>query len=506
MASLRRPRNPRWGLPPYAPVVVCQRSMLSVRSLRLVGLSTLGLVLGCTKAPSPSPPKAATSVPVVAPNPEEAPVVARGPEEAARVAAAEPPPPPCPILEVEVPEVPMGDDDLPVPEIVDPQHLTSFFERAAAVLRGRAEDHVRIAVYGDSNLTMDFLTGQMRRTLQQAYGDAGHGFVSFGRPWSHYKHMDVRHNMGSGWQAIACSTDPVMDRLYGLAGIAAESMSLRARSWVETAPADAPIGRSASHFDLFYLKGKRWGRFDIEADGEVIMSAEGHAPEVGLGHASFELPDGPHRVEVIANDKRHRVRVFGLAMERGEPSFVVDSFGVGSMNTASQARENPALNREMLKARGYDLIVFATGANDVFTLDVTPGHLRDIIAYHREVLPEAPVVFVTPADRGKTKTLRQTLDAIAQRHEIAKNNQAALWDLFAAMGGEGSMRQFYRRGMSMADHVHFNERGGTYMGLRFTHALWRALEKYVETHPEAGCGAEDVTAQIPGRKRTLARD
>lgn len=395
--------------------------------------------------------------------------------------------------------------DVAVPDIVDPKRLAAFFERAAAVLRGRSEDHVRIAVYGDSNLTMDFLTGQMRRTLQKTYGDAGHGFVSFGRPWSHYKHMDVRHNMGKGWQAIACSTDPVMDRLYGIAGIAAESMSLKARSWVETAPADAPIGQRASQFDLFFLKGKRWGRFDIEADGKVVMTAEGNAPDVGLGHARFELPDGPHRIEVVAKDKQHRVRVFGVAMERGEPSFVVDSFGVGSMNTASQAREDPALNREMLRARGYDLIVFATGANDGFTLDVTPGHLKDIIANHRAVLPEAPVLFLTPADRGKTKILKQTLDTIAQRKQIAKDNQAALWDLFAAMGGEGGMRNFYRRGMCMADHVHFSERGGTYMGLRLTHALWRALKRYVEAHPDAGCGPEDVRAQVPGRSESLAK-
>lgn len=407
------------------------------------------------------------------------------------------PPDTCGTLEVAVPEVPA--DDLPVPDLVDARHLASFYERAAAVIRGRAKDHVRIAVYGDSNLTMDFLTGQMRRTLQQTYGDAGHGYVALTRPWSHYQHMDVRHDAGSGWRSIACSTDPVMDRLYGIACIAAESMSLRARTWVETATSDAPIGQRASHFDFFFLRGPGRGAVTVEADGRVVATPAGEAPETGLGHAHFELPDGPHRVEVVATDAKRRARVFGLALERrGRPSFVVDAFGVGSLNTESQARADAALNRAMLRARRYDLVVFATGANDVFTLDVTPGHLAELIANHRRVLPDAPILILTPADRGKDKPLRQTLDAIEQRKAIAREHDAALWDLFTAMGGAGSMRAFYRRGLAMADHIHFNREGGTYMGLRFTHALWRGLRGYVDAHPRAGCGPKAERAHVVG--------
>ena len=108
---------------------------------------------------------------------------------------------------------------------------------------------------------------------------------------------------------------------------------------------------------------------------------------------------------------------------------------------------------------------------------------------HRKVLPEAPILFVTPSDRGRHKTFHLTKKAIAQRYEIAKDNDAALWDLFKAMGGERSMASFYRRGMAMQDHVHFNEKGGMYVGQRLTYALWRALDAYVEQHPRAGCPA-----------------
>ena len=68
--------------------------------------------------------------------------------------------------------------------IVDEAHdLDSFYARVSPVsVRGKAKDHVRIAVYGDSNMTMDFITGSMRRLLQGKYGDGGHGYVAMGRP------------------------------------------------------------------------------------------------------------------------------------------------------------------------------------------------------------------------------------------------------------------------------------------------------------------------------------
>src|SRR5690606_27501618 len=158
------------------------------------------------------------------------------------------------------------------------------------------------------------LTGQMRRTLQAAHGDAGHGFVSFGRPWSHYKHMDVRHEMKRGWQPYACSTHPTPDRLYGIAGIAAESSSVGAVTWVATAGEDAPIGRTASRFAVFFLRGERWGKFDIVADGEVVRSVDSHAAAIGLGVERFELDDAPHRIEIVARDRQNRVRMFGIAL------------------------------------------------------------------------------------------------------------------------------------------------------------------------------------------------
>jgi hypothetical protein len=110
-------------------------------------------------------------------------------------------PPPCPAAERWLPAVAQGPADPALVAIDDAHHLAPFLAKVAALVRGRAADHLRVAVYGDSNLTMDQMTGQMRRTLQGRYGDAGHGFVALGRPWAHYHHMDVEHDCEGGFDS-----------------------------------------------------------------------------------------------------------------------------------------------------------------------------------------------------------------------------------------------------------------------------------------------------------------
>lgn len=172
--------------------------------------------------------------------------------------------PACPAIDLTPPEIAHEDGiDVDVPEIVDEsESLNHFYEKLAAVTRGTAKDHVRIAMYGDSNMTMDFITGHMRRYFQKKFGDAGHGWVSMGRPWDWYHHMDVRHGaFKKSWLHYAVSTSPAWDKLIGFSGIAAQSVHPNAVAYVQTADKGAPIGTTASSFEIYYLARPKAGTF-----------------------------------------------------------------------------------------------------------------------------------------------------------------------------------------------------------------------------------------------------
>ncbi len=373
-----------------------------------------------------------------------------------------------------------------MPAIVDDYLLAPFYRRLAALIRGRTKRPVRIAVYGDSNLTMDFITGQMRRTLQQRYGDAGHGFVALGRPWSHYRHMDVKHDIKSGFDSYVVTTHPTGDGAYGLSGIAAISLWPGASTWVATADPRCPVGRTASRFDVFYWRRPKAGKFEILIDDQRQAVIDTAAPERGLGYFRADVEDAAHTVRFVALTPV-RVRLFGVALERRRAGVVVDSFGVGSLNSRAHAKQDPQINREMLRHRNYDLVLFMTGANDVSTMDVAPGYMKQVIELHRSALPRIALLVVSPADRGKKRSYKPTLKVIEQRKQIAKDNRCAFWNLWEAMGGLGSMARFRRRGLCRSDGEHFNQAGGAYVGNRLVYALLRGLQQYASTHGQVGC-------------------
>ena len=412
------------------------------------------------------------------------------PETPVVVAAPELPPEPpreplvvCPALAPEPFDVEQTDDDPPLVPIERSETLAPFFGKVAALLRGRARDHIRIAVYGDSILIEDYQTGEMRRRLQARFGDAGHGFVSVAQPWWRYRHRDVRHG-SPHWTALAPSTNPTLDRLYGLAGLAAEPIGTPSSAFVQTAADDSPIGRTADTIELYYLPRPK-ARFELVLDGKKFAGGE-TTTSGNVAIRRIELDDAPHRLDIVP---KSIVRVFGATLERrsASPSFVIDSFGVGALNTRAQALKDPELDTLMLRHRGYDLIVFHTGQNDGYFEPATATALAQIIAMHRRALPHTPILMLTPADRGKDDTPGFTKTAIAQRRTIASEQSLALWDLWTAMGGRRSMAHFRKRGFARSDYAHFNEKGGAWVGDRLLSALWKAFEQHLAAHPEAGC-------------------
>jgi lysophospholipase L1-like esterase len=96
-------------------------------------------------------------------------------------------------------------------------------------------------------------------------------------------------------------------------------------------------------------------------------------------------------------------------------------------------------------------------------------------------------LMMTPADRGKDKSLDLTVKVVAQRKEIAESEHTAFWSLFDAMGGENSMGKFVAAKLAYFDAVHFNDDGGTWMADRLQHVLLDGFAAYMKAHPDAGC-------------------
>jgi hypothetical protein len=451
---------------------------------------------GCYKseaeeAPPPSPAASAAPAGSVAAVPSSAPAI---------------PTPTCAPLVFDLPP-PVTIDGLdPAPVDVDDPHgaLERYFERTARLLRHGANDvrdPVRIGVYADSNGTMDFMTGEMRRVLQTSHGDSGHGYVALARPWNWYRHQYVVSDYDDkAWTAYTVTTHPTpaMDPWYGHAMIVAQSKQNGARTWVETAPETAPIGTRASRLEVWYLAYPAGGAFDVKVDGEVKGTADTHAEgDPHFGFVRVDVPDGPHKMVAVTKDA-HQTRLLGAVLERDEPGFQVDGLGVGSLNCLCVLRESEALDHEIFAHRPYDLVVFHIGSNTWNPAVMDPvACMKELIARLRRAVPDVSVLVMTPADwgeKGANKTPGWLKKVEAQLKQAADESGAAFYDFRAAMGGEGSMAKFLGMNLTQGDGVHFNAKGGAFVADRLVAALGRAFAVWAKAHPRAGCDGADAAA------------
>ncbi len=431
----------------------------------------------------------------------------RAPEVKVTVPAVEPtsaPPaaPTCDPLAVKVPT--LDDSVIAAAEqpLLDPtgKGMRNFYERLARLARGEAKDHVRIAIYGDSNMTMDFIAGPLRRNLQLEFGDGGHGFIALARPWSHYRHIDVIQEVGSAFESYAITTKPTGDGAYGIAGIVSESPSPGSKVRIQPAPDTSPVGRSASRFDVFWLKGPRRGAFEVLVDGTSHAELTSEAPERGVGIHRVEVEDGPHAFDSVVRSPKY-VRFLGSAVERVQPGVVVDNLGVGAMPTRCITLMDPAIASPILEHRRYDLVILMTGTADIYQTDEAVGFVREVVALHRRANPDVSFLLVAPPDRGVSHALKHLVKIGEQRKALATEIEVGFWDLLHAMGGPTSMMKFIRKSLALPDQIHFSEAGGAWVGRRLHQALMRGFESYVAQHPAAGCaGAEEEREPHPAAR------
>src|SRR5579862_5641234 len=98
------------------------------------------------------------------------------------------------------------------PNLID-QHdnLRAFYLALWRTELGAPGAITRVLHYGDSPVTADSITADVRSLLQQHFGDAGHGFVLIAKPWAWYGHRGVELEGKTGASPPPRKSAPRMD-------------------------------------------------------------------------------------------------------------------------------------------------------------------------------------------------------------------------------------------------------------------------------------------------------
>ncbi len=378
--------------------------------------------------------------------------------------------------------------DAKIPDIVDhgETQLDGFYAKLAQVARSKTGT-LRIGIYGDSNWTNDRTAGEIRRRLQLAYGDAGHGFVAFGIPWGWYHHQHLQHGTTGKWDVWNIATMEARDKLYGFAGITAESSQIGATAWVETAKAGEPVGTSVSLIEVWYLARPKGGTFEVVIDTDSKDKVDTSAPATEMKVLTYKVPDGAHRLTLKVT--KGRVRLFGAVFERDRPGVVVDGIGINALSAATMTRMDPANQSAGLTRRNYDLMIDATGTN-MWAAQAHPKLIVKHVEQWRAALPRASILLWSAPDfisEGTTNSTPRMKQNSRERIEGSKAAKVAFWDQYEMLGGYGSMPKWHKDRWDTPDGIHMGPMLSAYIGERFVYTVLSDLANRLVKAPKLGC-------------------
>jgi len=393
--------------------------------------------------------------------------------------------------------------------------LSSFL---AALRQTKADGSpVRIAYFGDSMIEGDLITGDLRNSLQTAFGGSGVGYVPINSITADFR-ATIHQTFSPDWYEYNLVSDKLPAKcplgISGHAFLPRESSNrdstgiVADTSWVQfQAGQHFATTRRFVQARLFYGPGS--GR------DQVLVTTDRHrVPHTLPGRAAVnELvlkPGTPARTMRLAFAAHGPRPVYGVSFESPQ-GVTLDNFsfrGNSGMSLTKIPFNQLAAFGQLLD---YRLIILHYGVNVADARNKSYGWyaraMTRVVDRMQRAFPNASILIVGMSDKssridGEFQTDPSVPRLLAAQRQLAQHNHAAFWNLFEAMGGENSMVSWVEDSPPLAnkDYTHVNSRGAHKIaGLLFDYLM----QEYAHPTPAA---ADAPAATRPDSAARPARD
>jgi hypothetical protein len=362
--------------------------------------------------------------------------------------------------------------------------LRGFYRALDRSARKEPGAITRILYHGDSVVASDYISGTLRRKLQAQFGDSGHGFVLMANAWPAYFHNDVFRFSTSGWSISRVVGPYASDGLYGLGGVSFKGPpGIRARFG---SAKEGNFGRRVSSFEVAYLNTPGGGDIDVLVDGAPHSRIVTDATSVSSGFHRVDLLDGEHMLELVT--LRGMVRAFGVVLERQAPGVVLDAIGIQGARIRFLDKQDDAHWAEQLARRQPALLIFHFGANEsgdgiLYPMEDYRRTTLEVLRQAQRAVPGASCLILGALDRARKVdygmiTVPIIPSIVETQERTAAEAGCAFWNTYQAMGGNGSMAKWVRRGLGQADLTHPSSIGADILGNWIYQALMKGYAEY----------------------------
>lgn len=373
-------------------------------------------------------------------------------------------------------------------EIVNAGVLDSLFEKLYQQ-KSKSNERVSILHVGDSHIQADMITAPLRTNFQKEFGNAGRGLVIPLRVSGSNEPFSYKITSNIKWYGKRCVY--VNDSLaYGIGGFAAKTSNDSAILNIRTNNY-SPLNYAFNRLTLFYQHDSSFTFALYDTAGSRVADFDNDSVAAFLNYTRAKLPALTNNIVVKMSrmdSAQNQATIYGFNLENDSNGVLYHVVGVNGAEAYQYvAAKNFAVQTALLTP---DLIIVSLGTNEAqrrpFDKALTGARLDSLVKQLQVCNPKATVLLTSPPDSYFHRKYYNT--AIAQYHEMmveyAKQNNLAVWDLFAVTGGHKSCYQWKKNGLMQRDGVHFTRGGYELQGNLLYEAIINAYNQYAgHRHP-----------------------
>lgn len=350
--------------------------------------------------------------------------------------------------------------------------LTYFTLKMDSLKTGKIKK-VNILQIGDSHIQPDNFSGETRRQLQKQYGNGGRGLIF---PYNLAKTNGPKDYTASSNTTWTDSWITHFNQKFkiGFPGIGMQS---------ELNAGTIDFNMSKDSIKNPFIKAFVVYSMEPSSNGSITLNKQVTKKNNGLLFDTICIELKKEQTNLKVEFKDTKLTFHAVYFENENQGVVYSSVGVaGAKYTNFLSNEFFA---KQLPIFSSDLIIISMGTNEAYdsrydslSFEITVDSMLTTI---KKANPNASILLTLPSENYRVKAGQPTENfntvSVSRilRNQAIKHN-CAIWDLYAVMGGKGSMLKWRAAGLANKDHIHYLRKGYNLQGQLLSDALIQFLE------------------------------
>jgi LysM repeat protein len=368
-------------------------------------------------------------------------------------------------------------------------------------LKANSDSSFVVVHFGDSHIQGDFMTGLIRKNLQQEFGSAGDGILFPYSAFKGYGPKDLTTVITGTWNYANLVKNPEKYPI-GITGHTMVTNDKHAGVSFVYDPADEVANGNGKNIDkvtIWHGSGNFRMKLVKNGSGDSLVEDTTNFAN-GLRRAFiFNYKIGTELKIVFDTTSTDSIFNFhGISFEqnalRGLQYHRCGTVGA----TFLQLIKQQELTLAQLHEVNPDLVIFSYGSNESYDTNFSIEEYRTkVTAFIERIKKEFPgvnIIFTdTPDTRSRNRYPVNTIPINTALREIATSSCCGFWDLNTIMGGNHSIIFWLGAGLGAKDKLHFTRTGYALQANLFSLAL---LDIYSREDSSAAILCDTLRARI----------